>query len=89
MTEKDVANVEKFLKSKGWQSAGYTHQERYRIITKESYPLPGAEITTGGKPRYKKGQWMVSVENELCISTNQKKGKTFGNGMAKERKQKI
>jgi len=31
------------------------------LITTKSYPLAGAEVTTGGKIRFRKGDWKVGV----------------------------
>lgn len=45
----------------GWQPNGTTYADSYKIITAKSYPLAGAIITTGGKPKYEKNGWTVCV----------------------------
>lgn len=49
------------LKALGWTDAGESRTQTFRLITHESYPLPGAEVTTGGRPRFAKGAWRVTV----------------------------
>lgn len=36
----------------GFVPAGETNVETFRVITKKSYPLPGAEIKVGGRQRF-------------------------------------
>lgn len=45
----------------GWSAEGFTRSETYKIITKDSYPLAGGIVTTGGKPRFIKDGWWVAV----------------------------
>ena len=61
MAKKDQVELIEYLVANGWEDDGQTHSERYRIITKASYPLAGAEVTTGGKPRFRKGDWKIGV----------------------------
>lgn len=56
-----VVKVQEMLLADGWEPAGETNSANYRIITKESYPLPGATICSGGKPRFKKNGWICAV----------------------------
>ncbi len=53
--------VIELLKQDGWQSAGNTYIDSYKIITAKSYPLAGAIITTGGKPKFEKNGWTACV----------------------------
>lgn len=61
MAKKDQAELINYLVANNWVEDGQTYSERYRLITAKSYPLAGAEVTTGGKPRFKKGNWKIGV----------------------------
>ena len=53
--------VIKMLVRRGFITDGMTRSETYKIVTQSSYPLAGGLVTTGGKPRFKKGKWKVGV----------------------------
>ena len=75
---KDEANkVIELLKAQDWAEAGYTHQRNYRIITANSYPLAGAEIKSGGHPRFTKGDWRVSVGKRITYFFKPDKSKPY------------
>lgn len=61
MGRKHQTELIKFLLANGWKDDGQTHSETYRIITAKSYPLAGGQVTTGGKPRFKKQGWKIGV----------------------------
>lgn len=61
MAKKDQAELIEYLTANGWEDDGETHSEQYRLITSQSYPLAGAEVTTGCKPRFKKKGWKIGV----------------------------
>lgn len=61
MTKFQQIGLIDYLVANGWESDGETFSERYRLITKKSYPLAGAEVTTGGKPRLRKNGWKIGV----------------------------
>lgn len=67
MAKKDQAELIGYLVKNGWEDDGQTHSERYRLITKASYPLAGAEVTTGGKPRFRKGDWKIGVGSNTTV----------------------
>ena len=45
-------SVVNLLIAKGWIACGQTHRESFSIVTKQSYPLPGAVISRGGRLRF-------------------------------------
>jgi hypothetical protein len=47
--------------SYGFVDDGNTMIETYKIITQNSYPLPGAIVTAGGRKRFKNGEWKVTI----------------------------
>ena len=49
------------LKQMGWEPAGNSAVQSYKLITAVSYPLAGAIVTTGGNPKFKKDRWNISV----------------------------
>lgn len=61
MAKQHQAELIAFLLANGWQDDGQTYSETYKIITAKSYPLAGALVTTGGKPRFAKNGWKIGV----------------------------
>jgi len=49
------------LLENGWAEDGKSSYRSFKIITTESYPLAGAVIHQGGRPRFNKGNWKVTV----------------------------
>jgi len=76
-TEEAMEIVERFLKSKGWREIGYTESKTFKIITRKTYPLSGALITTGGKPRYERGKWRVTIGKRNTHFYKPEKGKDY------------
>lgn len=50
-----------YLLENGWAEDGKSSSRSYKIITTASYPLPGAIIHQGNRPRFIKGNWKVTV----------------------------
>ena len=59
--------VIEMLVRRGFAVDGKTRTETYKIITQQSYPLAGAVITQGGRPRFKKGKWKVTVGKNTTV----------------------
>lgn len=53
--------VIEMLVRRGFAADGETFSQAYKIVTQQSYPLAGGLVTTGGKPRFRKGKWKVGV----------------------------
>lgn len=47
-----MEKVIQLLTKAGYQPAGQTIGETFRIVTQASYPCAGAEISTGGRQRF-------------------------------------
>lgn len=65
----------------GYCLNGETDTNTFRIITSKSYPLPGAEITTGGRQRlsYPNSSYRVTVgKRTVCFyEVDNKKAYSF------------
>jgi hypothetical protein len=63
-----------------WEADGNTISKSYKIITQKSYPLSGALITQGGRPRFRKGHWKVTVGKRTTYFYQLDKNKQVNNG---------
>jgi hypothetical protein len=49
------------LLNAGFGFSGKTRQEHVKFITKDSYPLAGALATFGGRSKFRRGDWRVTI----------------------------
>jgi hypothetical protein len=61
MKSNNQDDIIKYLLDIGWVEDGVSSSNSYKIITQNSYPLAGAIINVGNRPRFKKGDWKVTV----------------------------
>lgn len=61
--EENLAAVIRLLIEKGFCEDGKTRQETVKFVTMDSYPLPGAVATFGGRKRFAlpETNWKVTV----------------------------
>jgi len=67
MAGQHQAEIISYLRVSGWEEDGETYSQTYKLITAKSYPLAGALVTTGGKPRFKKADWKIGVGPNTTI----------------------
>lgn len=58
-----------------WQEAGQSRSEAYKVITVKSYPLAGGIVNLGGRPRFRNGEWMVTVGKQTTYFYKPDRGK--------------
>jgi hypothetical protein len=56
-----MEQVIRALLAAGFEADGTTESETVKLITRNSYPLPGKLATFGGRQRYRRGDWRVTV----------------------------
>lgn len=74
MNKKQDEIINWLLQNK-WTSKGNSQASSYKIITVDSYPLAGAIIHQGNRPRFQKGDWFVTVGKFTTYFYNPEKGK--------------
>lgn len=50
-----------YLLENNWTEDGKSQASSFKIITQNSYPLAGAIIHQGNRPRFQKNDWYVTV----------------------------
>ena len=63
-----MENAIKEILEFGFQPDGHTETNSYKIVTANSYPLPGKIVTTGGRQKFKKGNLKITIgKRTVCM----------------------
>lgn len=79
MKKSNMDNAIEILVSSGFSPNGYTMQETFKIITSRSYPLAGALVKLGGRPRFTHECGLKATVGERTVCLYDVKNKIAGN----------